>query len=166
MYGKLFETADSFFKPINDLLAINAQALDAMREKQVDLVNEVMADSIEYAKGIAKPSLDMDTFVATQQNYWQGLQTKISSSAQDNYDLIADVQGKMGDLLQEVFDSSVLENPFAEDVAVDAKPAVKKKSPAKKASAKAAALKPDTAKEAKPRAAKTTSAPKANGVKA
>ena len=146
MYGKFFEQADSFFKPINELMALNVKALDAMREKQTDPVNEVMADSIEYAKDLAKPDIDVDAFVAKQQTYWEGLRTKISSNAQDNYDLISDVQGKMGDLLQDAWgatasawDVAVTETAVTE-TETKAKPA-KKKAPVKKAAPKAAATK-------------------------
>lgn len=135
MYEKVFEQAGSFFKPMSDIFQLNAETLDTLRVKQTDLVQEVVADSIEYAKGVSKPNLDVDTFVEAQQAYWEGLRSKITSNAQDSYDLISDAQGKVGELIQGAWEVA----PAAVASKVEAAP--KKKPAAKKAAPKAKAEK-------------------------
>jgi len=132
MYQKVFEqAAESFLKPMTEIFELNAEALDTLRVRQADLVNEVVADSIEYAKGMSKPNIDIDTFVETQQVYWEGLRSKITTNAQGSYELISDMQGKVGELLQGAFEAKDIEVPAK-------KPPAKKKPVAKKAAPKTA----------------------------
>ncbi len=138
MYDKVFDQAGSFFKPMTDIFQLNAETLDTLRVKQTDLVQEVVADSIEYAKGVSKPNLDIDTFVGAQQAYWEGLRNKLTTSAQDSYDLISDAQGKVGELLQGAMEVTV---SAAAAPKVEAAPAPKKKPAVKKAAPKAKAEK-------------------------
>lgn len=138
MYEKVFEQAESFFKPMTEIFELNAEALDNLRVKQADLVNEVLVDSIEYARGLSKPNIDIDSFVETQQAYWEGLRSKLTTNAQDSYELISDVQGKVGELLQGAFDTQELAalTPAKPKAPAKKKPAAKKAAP--KAAPKAA----------------------------
>ncbi|MFL0810668.1 MAG: phasin family protein [Agarilytica sp.] len=127
MYDKVFEQAGSFFKPMTAIMELNAEAFDTLRTKQTDLLNEVVSDSIEYAKGFSKPNMDVDTLIETQQIYWEGIREKLTTSAQDSYEVISETQGKVGDLITGAFDGAV-EAPKAP---VKKKPAAKKASPKK-----------------------------------
>lgn len=157
MYDKMLEQAESFFKPVNDILQLNVEAFDTIRVKQTDLVNDVLADSIEYAKGLGTPSLDVDSYITAQQSYWQGVQSKITHSAQDSYDLLNDVQGKVGGLIKGAWDlseSKPANNTVAKNadsksktVTKDAAPAaIKAKAPAKKKPVAKKVAKTDTKK--------------------
>ncbi|VUD69030.1 hypothetical protein TDB9533_04394 [Thalassocella blandensis] len=132
MYEKVFEQAESFFKPFNDMIALNMEALDKIREQQTELYNELMADGIEYAKDLSKPSLDIAEIFASQQSYIEGVKDKITASAYSSYDCWADAQGKSGELWQSALDNS------AKDMSPPPA-APKKKASAKKATKKSAA---------------------------
>eukprot|EP01026_Neomeris_dumetosa_P035282 TRINITY_DN28237_c0_g1_i2.p1 TRINITY_DN28237_c0_g1~~TRINITY_DN28237_c0_g1_i2.p1 ORF type:complete len:146 (-),score=20.17 TRINITY_DN28237_c0_g1_i2:46-483(-) len=126
MYDKVIEQAESFLKPMNEIFELNAETLDALRVKQTDLVNEVLSDSIEYAKSFSKPNLDMDSFVETQQSYWEGLRSKLTNNAQDSFDMISDAQGKVSELLTVAWEVKEME---VKKTVAKKKPAAKKAAP-------------------------------------
>ena len=140
MYEKVFEQAESFFKPVNDILELNAATFDVLRAKNSDLVNEVFSDSIECAKGLAQPNINIDTTVSAQQEYFQNLQNKLTSGAQNNVEVINDFQGKVSKLLK----SAIETNGQVAKAAVEPvnsptetkPPKTRKKQPAKKTSVK------------------------------
>lgn len=127
MYDKVFEQAGTFFKPMTAILELNAEAFDTLRTKQADLLNEVVADSIEYAKGFSKPNSDVDTFIESQTAYWEGLRDKLTTNAQDSYELLSETQGKVGELISGAFEAPI-EAPKAP---AKKKPAAKKAAPKK-----------------------------------
>lgn len=162
MYGKVFEQTGSFLKPMTDIIELNTEIFESLRTKQSDFMQEVVADSIEYAKGFRQPSADMDTFVGAQQAYWEGMRAKLKSNAQDSLELITNARGKVGDLIQGAWDvnvvavtdvavvadvdavSNVASIAAVSDVANTAEPVkapAKKKPTAKKAAPKAKAAK-------------------------
>ncbi|WP_086931045.1 phasin family protein [Agarilytica rhodophyticola] len=157
MYEKMLEQAESFFKPMSDFVQFNVETLDTIRVKQADLANGVLADSIEYAKGMSVPSLNLDSYVNAQKSYWQNIQSKINTNAQDNYQLLNDMQGKVDGLLKDVW--NVYKTPSANDSSTKA--STPKKAPTKEntpaqVKAKAPAKKKPVAKKApKVAAAKT-----------
>lgn len=134
MYGKMFEQAESFLKPMNEIWALNVEIMDTLNAKQTSLFNEVVSDSVEFAKGMTKPDLDIDAVVAAQKKFWEGLGTKIATSTQDNIELISGVQDKVGDLFQSGL--STLESTAVE--VAKTKPAPKKKAAARKSTTKSA----------------------------
>lgn len=99
MYDKVFEQAETFFKPVTGILEINAKAFDSIRESQTAFFNELFSDSVELAKGLTKPDIGVEVFVETQQNYWEGVREKLSNNVQRQYELISDAQGKVGELI-------------------------------------------------------------------
>lgn len=156
MYGKVFEQTGSFLKPMTDIIELNTEIFESLRTKQSNFMQEVVADSIEYAKGFSQPSADIDTFVGAQQAYWEGMREKLTSNAQDSLELITDARGKVGDLIQGAWDanvaaatdvaavSDVVSIAAVSDVANTVEPVkapAKKKPSAKKAAPKAKAAK-------------------------
>lgn len=133
MYDKMFEQAESFMKPMSDIMALNAEAFDAIREKQTSFVSEVLSDSIEYAQGIATPGMDIDSYVEKHQSYWEGLRSKMTDNAQDNLDYLSDVQEKVSGLMQSAMDANAPTESLA-----PVKAPIKKKPQPKKATSKVA----------------------------
>ena len=131
MYEKMYEQTESMFKPLTDIMSINLETLNTIREKQLDLVSGVMADTIEHAKGLSGTT-DMDTICDAQKSYWETVQEKVSASTKDTFELLSDSQEKIVEMVQE----SVVwpEIPAWSDL-VAAEPA---KTEAKKASGKKA----------------------------
>lgn len=151
MYEKVFEqAAESFFKPISEILALNVEAFDNLRAKNTDLVSEVVNESIEYAKGLAKPNMDLDAFVQGQQTFYEGLRSKLTDNAQYNYDLLSDMQGKVTELWSGTWDA---QKGAASAVVAEA---VKPKADSSPKKAAAAATKAPAAASAKKAAPKAT----------
>ncbi|TVZ39717.1 phasin protein [Alteromonadaceae bacterium 2753L.S.0a.02] len=136
MYEKIYEQADSFFKPINEIFAINIETLDALREKQTELVNDMVADGIEYAKGVGGYQ-SVESLYSAQKQYWESLQNKISNNAKDALALLNESQEKIGEVIQESatwLDSKA--TPVASKASLPkkaSKPAAKKKAAPKAA---------------------------------
>ncbi len=149
MYDKVFEQAGSFFKPMTDILELNVETLEALRTKQTDLINDVMSESLEYAQGVTKPNTDVDSFVERQTAYWESLRDKLTSNAQDSYEVISQAQGRVGELLQGAWDVNL--SDFVAPAAPAAKtaaPAAKKKTAVKKTATKAKSAAKASAEEA------------------
>ncbi len=149
MYDKVFEQAGSFFKPMTDILELNVEIMETLRNKQTDLVSEVVSDSIEYAQGVSKPDMDVDSFVERQTAYWEGLRDKLTNNAQDSYEMISQAQGRVGELLQGAWDVNL--GDFTASAAPAAAPkaaaasTAKKKTTTKKAATKAKAASAEVA---------------------
>ena len=137
MYEKVFEQAESFFKPFNEIIALNMEAWDKIREQQTELYQELMADGIEYAKDISKPSMDIAEIFASQQSFVEGVKDKLTTNAYNNYDYLADVQGKSSELWQSALEQTAKEAAAA--TSATSTVAKKKTTAAKKTTKKAAA---------------------------
>ena len=148
MYDKVFEQAGSFFKPMTDILELNVETLEALRTKQTNLVNDVMSESLEYAQGVSKPNMDVDSFVERQTAYWESLRDKLTSNAQDSYEVISQAQGRVGELLQGAWDVNLGDFTPAAPAAKTAAPVAKKKTAAKKTATKAKSAAKASAEEA------------------
>lgn len=147
MYEKVFEQAESIFKPMNEILSLNLQVLDKMAARQTELYNELMNDSVEFARDASKPTFDVSEMLALQKSYFESIQDKIASTACSTCDDWASVQGKAGDF----FTGTVAETAAQAEKAMKAE---KPSAPAKKKAATKSAPK----KTAKKSAAKASQA--------
>lgn len=140
MYEKVFEQAESMFKPMSEIMELNAQTFDALSTKHSALVNELLSDSVDFANGMNEGmrggQLDLENYVEAQQKYWESLRDKLTASAQDSFDLVADAQDKVGKLMQGAVDAPAATvattADLAEAQATSAAPSTKKKASAKK----------------------------------
>ncbi|WP_052692040.1 phasin family protein [Teredinibacter purpureus] len=98
MYEKLYEQVETLFKPFSDLMSINIETMDAVREKHVDLVNTLMERGLEHAKGMSTQQ-GLDDVFGMQQQYWESVQQTVSASAKDAFVLLNDSHEKMGEML-------------------------------------------------------------------
>lgn len=141
MYEKFYEQAESMFKPMSAILSANLEVLDALRIKQTDLINNMVADGVELARELAG-NTSADAIYSAQKSYWESVQDKLSANARDSFELLSETQEKVGDMLQESFSWSGWN------------------APAEEAPAKPQAAKPAAKKAAKPAASRKKPAPK------
>jgi phasin family protein len=100
MNNQFFQQAEQFFKPISEMMALNARTLEALAEKQTGLVSAMWNDSMSCARSMAD-SRDVASFLSTQNNFWEGMNQKFSSTARDSYTLLTEAQEEMGKLVQD-----------------------------------------------------------------
>jgi|GEM_PF-1494489 len=147
MYEKMYQQAESLLKPFGDIMSLNFEVMDAIREKQADFLSGMLLDSIEHVKDLSGQT-SLELICEVQKKYWESVQEKVSANTQDSYTLLSDSQEKLGEVIQGVV--SWPEMPSWSDIispdAVKApakksasprKSAAKKKSPASKAVAPA-----------------------------
>ncbi|SMF08288.1 Phasin protein [Alteromonadaceae bacterium Bs31] len=149
MYDKYLQQSESMLKPFTEIMSINLEAMDAIREKQLELLNDVMKESLQHASDINGQST-IESFVSANKSYWDTMQSKFSENANEAIALLKASQEKISEKVQQT--SAWSEMPFWSDIlqagqqSVQGKKAVVKKSPAKR-KVKAAA------QEAKPASA-------------
>ena len=145
MYDKLFEQTDVWFKPFNELLTANLQALDDLNQKQISFITKLMDESLGYSKTMAE-SKDMESLYSTQKACWQSIQDKMTDNAKESFVLITDAQKQFVDLCETSFASfsSAVEKEISDKMQLQPnsgavkkakRPAAKKKAVAKPATA-------------------------------
>lgn len=115
MYEKALSQAETMLRPFGEIVDLHFQALDTLRRKQAEIMSEIVADGIEHAQHLVKPSLNIDEKVTAQQAYLNGLKEKMQSTANSNYEFFHQWQDKTGDLWREMFSfapSAYSANPF------------------------------------------------------
>lgn len=100
MNDQLFQQAEQFFKPITEIMALNARTFEALAEKQSGLMSDMWNDGISYARDLSDKK-DVRSFYESQKEYWDGVQEKLNSTARDSYTLLTEAQGEMSRLLQD-----------------------------------------------------------------
>lgn len=161
MNNQFFQQAEQFFKPISEMVALNARTFEALAEKQTGLVSAMWNDSMSCARSMAD-SRDIESFFSTQNNYWEGVNQKFSSTARDSYNLLTEAQEEMGKLVQDsisAVDMQSVAQPFmnaayqAQDAAQSATNTAQ--STARSAAESAAEASSRTAQKAQSQTAKT-----------
>lgn len=104
MNDQLFQQAEQFFKPITDIMALNARTFEALAEKQTGLMSDMWNDGITYAKDLSDKK-DVKSFYESQKEYWDGVHQKFNSTARDSYNLLSEAQEEMSKLVQDSISS-------------------------------------------------------------
>lgn len=102
MYDKFIAQAEQFFKPLEEIMALQTQTLEAISQRQSELMSGVWDDSLNYAQNLSGQS-SVDEFVKTQQAYLEGMQTRMRSAAEESFDILTASNDKIGSLWQESF---------------------------------------------------------------
>lgn len=102
MNNRFFEQAEHFFKPMADIMALQAKTFEALTEKQTGLMTEVWNDGLNCAKDMSDKR-DAQAFYSAQKDYWENVNHKVSNAAQDSYSLLTEAQGQMGEIMQDSF---------------------------------------------------------------
>ena len=101
MIDKVNEQIQKSLQPVMELASANTQALERLTSQQSALLTSLFEDSVSFTQGVIELQ-DFDSLVQAQQAYAEEVQGKISAAAQDAYDVISGVQGKIGEVLQNV----------------------------------------------------------------
>ena len=133
----IFQQSEQFFKPMTDMMALNARTFEALAEKQTGLMSEVWNDGVNYARGLSEKR-DIESFYSAQKDFWDKVNQKVSSTAKDSYALLTEAQEKMSGLMQDSI-GSVDSGGFGDAFAKTADAAQESTKAAAQESTKAAA---------------------------
>jgi hypothetical protein len=100
MDNPIFQQSEQFFKPMTDMMALNARTFEALAEKQTGLMSEMWNDGVNYARGLSEKR-DVESFYSSQKEFWDKVNQKVSSTAKDSYALLTEAQEKMSGLMQD-----------------------------------------------------------------
>lgn len=109
-------------KPMTELAAVNAKAIEQLSQQQTKLFNTALQSNVEYAQELSQQQ-DVAGMVATQSDFLKKLQSDLSQAGTDTYQLALAAK----DEAQQLLNSAKLETPAATT------PKAKKAAPAKKA---------------------------------
>lgn len=102
MFDKFVEQAQSSVKPMNEVISLNAEALEKFAEKQTSLFTGMMNDGLAYAKDLASQK-DLAGVYETQKTFAEGVQEKLVSSAKDSYSLMTETSEKVSEIFKGAF---------------------------------------------------------------
>ena len=100
MNNQFFQQSEQFFKPMTDLMALNAKTFEALTEKQTGLMSDVWNDGVNYARHLSDKQ-DVESFYTSQKEFWEGMSQKFSNTAKDSYALLSEAQERMTELMQD-----------------------------------------------------------------
>lgn len=101
-FDQISEQFQSFQKPINQLTAINAKALEQLTRQQADMVTDLLNDGVAYVEGVSGVK-DIAGAFEFQKSYNENLQEKLVTSAKESYAVLVETQEKAGEVLKDSF---------------------------------------------------------------
>lgn len=114
MNERFFQQAEQFFKPMTEMMELNARTFEALAEKQTALMSDVWNDGLSYARNLSDKK-DVESLYSSQKDYWESVNQKFNSTAQDAYKLLTETQEKWGEIMQDSI--SAVDIPGAEPFA-------------------------------------------------
>lgn len=150
MFEQYLEQTERFFRPMNEIWALQTQAAETLSKTNSALFSEAWQGGVTLAQSLAAQK-SFDDALKLQQQYWQGLTQKVQHAAEENQSVLTNVNQKIADVMQ---------NTSAADMAEDVAAGVAPKSATAAAKAKPAAG-ASSASAGKSSAAKSTAATKA-----
>lgn len=102
MFDKVAEQFQNSFKPVSDIVSVNAKAMEKLAQQQTSLFTGVLNDSVAYAEGLSGQK-DVAGIVEAQKAYAEGVQEKMVSAAKDAYAVMTETQEKLGEVMKGAF---------------------------------------------------------------
>ncbi len=99
MYDKMFEQAQSAFKPLSELLTLNAKFLEDSAQKQTAFYKDFVNDSVAFAKELSSQK-DYSGIYQTQKAFLESLQEKWIAASTDAYETFSANQEKLGEVFK------------------------------------------------------------------
>lgn len=101
-FDKISEQFQSFQRPVNELAAVNAKALEQLTQKHANLVSALLNDGVAYAEGV-KDLKDVAGVVEFQKAYNESLQEKLVNSAKETYAILVETHEKASEVIKDAF---------------------------------------------------------------
>ena len=99
MYEKFFEQAQSAFKPVSELLTLNAKILEEATEKQTVFLKDFVNDSVSFAKELGEQK-DYSGIYQAQKSYIENIQSKWIAASTDAYQAFTSNQERLSEVFK------------------------------------------------------------------
>lgn len=99
MFDQMNEQLQKSLKPLTDLAAVNAKALEQLASQQSNLFSTLLNDGVEFTQGLSEKK-DVNAVVEAKKTYLEGMQEKIVAATKESYDVISEAQEKAGEVLK------------------------------------------------------------------
>lgn len=99
MNEKMSEQAQSAFKPIGDLWALDCQIMQEATEKQKDFFTDMLNENISYAKELGSQK-DFSGVFQVQKSYLKGVQEKLINASTDACEFFASAHERTADTVK------------------------------------------------------------------
>jgi len=95
MIDQMNEQLQASMKPVAELATLNMKALQDLATQQNTLFTTLLNDGVEFVQS-ASGQKDVMGLMDMQKSYVEGLQSKVTSAAQDAYAVISETQKSAG----------------------------------------------------------------------
>ena len=102
MFEKIIESGKNGFKPVSDIMSINAKAIEKLASQQGSFVTSVLSDGMKQAKELTSIR-DVTGFVEAQKTYAEGMQQKVVENARQTLELMSDTRASATSIVESAF---------------------------------------------------------------
>lgn len=93
------EQLSTAMKPLNSLVELNTKTVEALISKQTELLTSILNDSITQTKALSAET-DFTAAVKSQKEFNEALQAKVTSSAQEAYEVVTKTSEEVTNLVK------------------------------------------------------------------
>lgn len=90
------------FKPVSEMAAINAKALETLTQKQSALFSDMLSAGVSYTEGFSSYK-DLTDVAESQKAYVEAVQGKVVEAAKEAYAVITETQEQCGEIMKGAF---------------------------------------------------------------
>lgn len=105
MIDQMNEQLQKAMQPVTELATANAKALEQLASQQQALFSNLINASVSFSSSVAD-NKDVNSLVAAQKAYADGVQEQVVSAAKDAYEVITAAQAKAGEVMQTAMQES------------------------------------------------------------
>ena len=105
MIDQMNEQLQKAMQPVTELATANAKALEQLASQQQALFSNLINASVSFSSSVAD-NKDVNSLVAAQKAYADGVQEQVVSAAKDAYEVITAAQTKAGEVMQTAMQES------------------------------------------------------------
>lgn len=99
MFERYFEQTEHYFRPMNEIWALQVQAAESMARTNSSLVSELWRGGLTLAQSLPAQK-GLDDALELHQKFWEGFSERMKHAAGENQTLLTDVNQKIADVMQ------------------------------------------------------------------
>ena len=91
---------ETAMKPLNSLVELNTKTVEQLISQQTALITSILNDSIAQTKALSSQT-DFTAAVESQKSFNEALQTKVSDSAKEAFDVVSKTSEEVTSLVKD-----------------------------------------------------------------
>lgn len=104
MMDTIMKPLEGAFKPVSELISINAKALEKLAEQQTVLFTDMLKVGVSYSEGVTSIK-DLSGFVEAQKSFAEEVQSKVVTAAKDAYAVATTTSEETGEVFKGAFET-------------------------------------------------------------